>query len=551
MKLIRQTQPTAPVALTGLYAKARSPLVLLPSVYGMRNPYGAGGSWYFSATYAGTVETRIVEGALRLYADFGGLNDDSLSSEFPVDTAHEFSATQGVLTTIIRFKPYRHSGDAGNYTQAVLTTSSAIDRAGCGHTVSIDSSGNFQTGVSMGNAYERYGTCTPRIATHDQWHTAVISSRPGKDPSISVDGGSCPTLNGQEYYVGSQYGHTDPSSIIKIGHSASYPEYYHYNGLIALVAILPGVYIMQDEAQRLSVNPWQIFEPDTRKIFLPPAVTSTTKRWHPTPVTRTTQPVGVPELDRSNPLTTGLNMLVVPWVNDGQLKLWDLINKRWATVAENNAVHSIVRTKSGVGADNNDLNDNLGGGWVTNVPANTILSSLIVASHRNNGTTRGPVLVDDYGNYFGFPSGTPRLMCNGTLTGSASVWPQNVVTNLAARSQLTKYAVAQDGQITGTYAGSDWPALGPGTAGARICGLGAGYNYYPVTCYLAAGWNRYLSDSELCDVTANPWQLFKPDSRIAWFDHQAGGSPYPVLSLAQLVSILETQATPRVTITVP
>jgi hypothetical protein len=36
-------------------------------------------------------------------------------------------------------------------------------------------------------------------------------------------------------------------------------------------------------------------------------------------------------------------------------------------------------------------------------------------------------------------------------------------------------------------------------------------------------WDRALSDAEIASISANPWQLFKPVQRRAWFDASAGG----------------------------
>ena len=108
-----------------------------------------------------------------------------------------------------------------------------------------------------------------------------------------------------------------------------------------------------------------------------------------------------------------------------------------------------------------------------------------------------------------------RLYCNGVLVGVDS---GGLVT-----AQGTAAWVGHDGG-----AAEDWSDGGIG---------------------LIAAWDRQLSTDEVCELSANPWQLFEPQ-RI-WVPVSAGGSTTYTLSAPTYVpgSITSTGLTARVTVT--
>lgn len=247
-------QPQYVAQLATLFRPTSKPAILLGS-QGFSTAYGTGfqltqtNSGYTGSRFYGTTEGQ----ALRLYADHGGNNDDRLSSIDQIT-----SAKAGPFTTVFLFRPISYStgdqrylGDNGHRFSFVQSTGAAT-----------------YVGYDGGNGYRRTGDFPSGTIKLGQWNCLVISTKPQTEISCAINGNSPTSYSGLASYVGD--GSIGNSAYVTIA-SYEFTNYYHANAEIALFASLPGVYIDQSKTIELSTKPWQIFEPQKRRIWVPSA----------------------------------------------------------------------------------------------------------------------------------------------------------------------------------------------------------------------------------------------------------------------------------------
>jgi hypothetical protein len=324
--------------------------------------------------------------------------------------------------------------------------------------------------------------------------------------------------------------------------------------------------LSDDEFTALYDNPWQLFEPERRAIFLPPVTTTTTKQWHSVPLVRTTQPQEFLAIDWSNPLAQALAFAHTPGAG-----AVDLVSHRQGVVessvtATKDKYGRVYRTSSASNAAvtfgyYNPLKT--AAPYGDNPNGNTIFA---LARPEANGTAISTLFsqrstsIVQIGLYANCAGGS---VASGTLEAftydGGATRTKNVVS--VVDGTWKSFAATFAPTPTGVYVNGLRQAendLGTGGAGwyeagsQEVCYGRLGATFATgggiVDMAVVYGWNRALTPAEILALHQNPWQLFLPDSRVAWFNH---GTLYPTLSVAELISVLATQATPRVTIDWP
>jgi hypothetical protein len=307
--------------------------------------------------------------------------------------------------------------------------------------------------------------------------------------------------------------------------------------------------IVAGEAASLNANPWQVFESDRKPtVYLPPLVTTTTKQWHATPLVRTTQPTEAASLDLKYPRPV---QMYAPGLATVELleRLQPSTEATYTLRADGNAIGLNVTAT--------------GRRYTTSLLAGaSVWAFLVVAFRDDSADATGDLsVVRKNGQLI-------SLQENSTGEVRAVAWPNAVTqtwsygTSSTARckgrintfsgrvtattQELWLNGVASSASPAGNWYGNSLDTGNVLCFGATETGTEVASKW---TTHLAVFWkDKIPTTAQFADLNANPWQLFALNSRVAWFDH---ATFYPTLSLAQLINVLATQATPRVTINVP
>lgn len=253
VRKVRDKQPACVVGLTPLFRPTSRGIVFLASV-GFKSLLG--GAFSLSQENTGFSGQRFLANnsgkAIRLVADHGGSVDDRLLAPYEIATAQA-----GALTTILVFTPIKNGNPVTNL----------LNSNGCAHFAGTanESGESITVGYDAGNGYARTAVVTPSGGYWGKKHVLVISTRPGRDIVVAMDGVLAEGFSGSVSYIGD--GSTPATQQPYIG-TPAYTEYYHFNGDLSLWAQLPGVFLPAEVARSVSTNPWQIFEPELLPWFI-------------------------------------------------------------------------------------------------------------------------------------------------------------------------------------------------------------------------------------------------------------------------------------------
>jgi hypothetical protein len=311
----------------------------------------------------------------------------------------------------------------------------------------------------------------------------------------------------------------------------------------------------------LNANPWQLFESDRKPtVYLPPLVTTTTKQWHATPLPSPPPNKAAP-IDWDNQITRKLLAAGITDISaTGQMR-----NMVVPTMNPTEGGFGYVAGSSIRGTDQGPALFFGSGGyvrgfsWYEALGNEPDLTSLVLFIPLNTTTTNtlhsigGPSF--ERPSWIGLEAGGVVKGVQGNDTAGSTITHQNAA--LVGRVNCAIYrnrhktdgSAFQDLWLNGVPSST----TGASSAQSGFTGTGmslgsAGNEADTLGFLLFATWGRVITTGEARSLSANPWQIFKADSRVAWFDH---GTLYPTLSVAELISVLATQATPRVTIDWP
>lgn len=244
------------------------------------------------------------------------------------------------------------------------------------------------------------------------------------------------------------------------------------------------------------------------------------------PSRRIIQPPGFAQIDRSNPLARGLVGLFDATTG------FDLINGTRSTT--NSTTISLVQ-KGKVGTFSNSVQEFPHTPKYAITGALTIFAPLVVTSLANYSG-----IISKSSNYVSFPFEL-RLGASATSSeidfqrgngsqasafkGASSLISASpgVVQTLAVRCVSGDINIAPDvfvNKTKTTLARNGYPTVtGTATDNGQPLRIG---NRFDSTTYLNGGiqylglWNRALLDSEILELSDNPWQIFKSQSRRVW-----------------------------------
>jgi hypothetical protein len=372
--------------------------------------------------------------------------------------------------------------------------------------------------------------------------------------TASASGGVVAYLNGAVVGTGSISGGLVTRTDIEFSTIAE--SYGGIDPVVYPVDLLIGAVfdraLSSGEIQSLSQNPWQLFAPDPSPTFnylLPssPSAVQTKTLLQLSKRALTTQPPAAVGANWGNPLTNGLEALTLA------SQRLEVVKGRIGTTTGpfEMRVASSLRTSGGLARRYQRASNQSRDNWPTtgvtgdltflcygllfqSLSAIQELCSLrnnasgLVVSFQENSNNQVTLLVT--------PSGAATLSIG---FGSANI-------NTGARVFI--------GRVAGTAvtAWFDGRQVGSGTAASNnfstITGLqhgSQGFLSEPNGAVLiSAYWKRALGDGEIQSLSANPWQLFRPQSQIIY----SRISVKPTLSDPAATSITSSSATPQVTL---
>lgn len=240
---------------------------------------------------------------------------------------------------------------------------------------------------------------------------------------------------------------------------------------------------------------------------------------------RTRQPQGSPSVDWSNPLTRGLVSLIDPASGA------DLVAT--APVTYNGTVNRPAsRLGVAVSASTNKGAGAVAGG-ATGVSTGPLTDFVFVAAYTAVGS--GSTFIYGCGTYDGGSNGCGIALEHGTISyrwGAVDIG-SNLASSLASSGEALPseggfLVHSRDGATHRLYRNGALRASVSGTSGNAsatskfvACNLVATAGTFSTTApiALAGRFNRALSDAEVEELSANPWQLFQP--RRIWVPQAA------------------------------
>ena len=229
---------------------------------------------------------------------------------------------------------------------------------------------------------------------------------------------------------------------------------------------------------------------------------------------RYSQPQSGAQIDRNNPLSRGLMLAYLPQTNFANLaKQTYPLSSGYAILATGVGRAGVNRLAYPTRAVTWTPPTGLSQATVLVVARNLAESTANIAfdvssgggneftSYSDNKIYSGGFSGARYVSAFAIPAGTllsPFVYAVAGVSGNHSTWLNSQKIGSASTAAFS--------------AAASW---GIGTQPG-----GAGTN---TEVYLALAWDRALSDAELKSISANPWQLFAPDSSRIWVPVAAGG----------------------------
>jgi hypothetical protein len=270
-------------------------------------------------------------------------------------------------------------------------------------------------------------------------------------------------------------------------------------------------------------------------------------------VPRTCQPQGLAGIDRNNPLCAGLVAVAIPGLILGDGKHDIAGNLSGTSMKLSQGTQGIGVNGLTSSTDSYRLNaianatDTV---WEKPVTACTFASVLVRNGNQANGNA--PIFSNcspsaspytAWGIFDWAGAGTNIVAeiavggINKHIDTNVSI-ENNVRHVLAGRYDGTQLNVFKDGKNIAGMAASG--SITYPSAPDRGPALGNFYNYTGAArsfngfIYLGALWDRSLSDIELADVSANPWQIFEPEERLIWIpDAVSVGGGATVIPIGQ------------------
>lgn len=224
---------------------------------GMLTPDGYPLSMYTqNASYTGErIVTNEFGLALRHYADSGGNADDTIQAPQPVPTS-----IGRTLTTVF-------VGVVGS----VSYTAELSNANSLGHVIAFSTSG-VNLGYDAGNGYTRtavFNVGDPRGLPF----SIVISTCPGSDIVAAARIGDyfctfadSASPSGFVSYIG-QGSISSTSGLLTPSSANGWAEYYHFDGTLNTIAVIPDAFLTQGLANDIVVNPWLIFAPEQQVFY--------------------------------------------------------------------------------------------------------------------------------------------------------------------------------------------------------------------------------------------------------------------------------------------
>lgn len=305
--------------------------------------------------------------------------------------------------------------------------------------------------------------------------------------------------------------------------------------------------LSDSEIKSLSQNPWQLFEP--QQVYVPRYPVTTAPRLRITEVPWSTQPQESVGIDWGNTLTQGLISVAVP---NGTTIPANVVGPAWTAASGvsfgvGSAGRSVIATTTSQY-------------WQTGLVDPIALSGFtaLVFFRKTDsvnrasslfGVTSGGILSNrlnahvpwsDGLTYFDFggASGNNRISVSGLDYSKPTV----MVFAAGARG----ISITQDGVLKA----SNSVPISRTSAGVPFYYLKGDQPSGDLTeTFLFCVWDRMLHNSEIAAVSANPWQLFKPEQVYVPQYASITYTGIPVLSALEFLSASATTARYRVQLT--
>ena len=459
---------------------------------------------------------------MRLFADVAGNNDDVLSCQsYP--TPGLPTANLG-FTTVVSFSPVSISGS--DYLLPEL-----------GHLIRFGNNTTLDIGYRGNNGFNRYTTITLPSSVVGKKIVVVISSKVSNEVSVAVYFENkiyrATSFVGLISYVGwgSMPTTTTELTAKSIG---GWQSYYHLDCNLSLLAVFPGLFLSQSEAENLAVNPYGIYKPDRKgTIYTPPVQLSAPRR------SKKVQPGPNVVVNWNHPLLATIEDVFVPTEN-GHVKY-----SRKSSVLYGGyklgggTITSKIGDKGGLLNTYNSSKEC----WYKTAPylANSLTLIAIVNSetYQNNTTVIGnSAYYDD-----GYSINQNKVGSSLTFFSKYNLGGGNVETTPIAGNDLRDNFVASvwDGTTITTYVNGTYnQAAVSGTI--RNTGLGIIFGHDNQAFYGSIGLAFTSSKATPLDVIRelerNPWQVFdeKPRLSTSYFQVIAVLSNVFALSAPRLVT---------------
>ena len=262
------------------------------------------------------------------------------------------------------------------------------------------------------------------------------------------------------------------------------------------------------------------------------------------------QPRGAGEFDWDSPFAEGVTMVWTPSMASTDMSKTPVVGTRSTTAAISDAGCRFGRAQN---FNQNGLQ--LPGSFTPPNPSG--ISALIIGGRPPTGQSWSMGAVSPHGAFRKWLNEyTIHSRAGGghTRMATAAQWPVEPAVVIAGRegagtptayrfwvngaSAANTYTNSASNYGITTYEVMQGPAVDRSAA-----------TYWAAPTALIVQWARYLSDDEVEELSANPWQIFRAKPRVLYFDVGGGAPSAPTLSSAMATSITATSVVPQVTLT--
>ena len=245
--------------------------------------------------------------------------------------------------------------------------------------------------------------------------------------------------------------------------------------------------------------------------------------------TRLSQPQGSVEIDYANPLAKGVAWLYLPSVEKELVRSLPITKgSGYTRRSVAGGVGQVLDANSTITTPSASLNssDTLTMFSVASVKASLVSQAAIIPHAGVGNGSAGSTVVGQTAYAGGGGAGavvyySPNY--SGYIIASSpggDFTPGNVVVIVATYRRKDALRVYANGNLRATTAAADYQANLKFNSTVNVGGTSVSS-----TNVLMSGISyRAWSDAEIVEFSANPWQLFKPDSRRIYFDMGAGGT---------------------------